>query len=91
MGLVAMKNADEVGVALADYLIFSSHVTLAYFWLCIALMACGELDAGNGEAVFYEAKLVTTNFRPSRLLPCIAVYAVTIQAGAMGLMSLSAE
>ncbi|MFX8809327.1 acyl-CoA dehydrogenase C-terminal domain-containing protein, partial [Acinetobacter baumannii] len=52
VGLAAMKNADEVGAASVDYLMFSGYVTLAYFWLRIALVAREKLDAGSGEAAF---------------------------------------
>ncbi|EIU7191727.1 TPA: phenylacyl-CoA dehydrogenase [Pseudomonas aeruginosa] len=91
VGLAAMKNADEVGAASVDYLMFSGYVTLAYFWLRIALVAREKLDAGSGEAAFYEAKLATADFYFSRLLPRTAAHAAAIQAGAAGLMSLSAE
>ncbi|MDC3952181.1 acyl-CoA dehydrogenase C-terminal domain-containing protein, partial [Pseudomonas aeruginosa] len=50
-------------------------------WLRIALVAREKLDAGSGEAAFYEAKLATADFYFSRLLPRTAA----------GLMSLSAE
>ncbi|WP_207934903.1 acyl-CoA dehydrogenase C-terminal domain-containing protein, partial [Pseudomonas aeruginosa] len=82
---------DEVGAASVDYLMFSGYVTLAYFWLRIALVAREKLDAGSGEAAFYEAKLATADFYFSRLLPRTAAHAAAIQAGAAGLMSLSAE
>ena len=91
VGLAAMKNADEVGAASVDYLMFSGYVTLAYFWLRIALVAREKLDAGSGEAAFYEAKLATADFYFSRLLPRSAAHAAAIQAGAAGLMRLSAE
>ena len=52
VGLAAMKNADEVGAASVDYLMFSGYVTLAYFWLRIALVAREKLDVGSGEAAF---------------------------------------
>ncbi|RUC66087.1 acyl-CoA dehydrogenase [Pseudomonas aeruginosa] len=91
VGLAAMKNADEVGAASVDYLMFSGYVTLAYFWLRIALVAREKLDVGSGEAAFYEAKLATADFYFSRLLPRTAAHAAAIQAGAAGLMSLSAE
>ena len=85
-----MKNADEVGAASVDYLMFSGYVTLAYFWLRIALVAREKLDAGSGEAAFYEAKLATADLLQSPAA-AHAAHAAAIQAGAAGLMSLSAE
>src|SRR5690606_27322269 len=57
IGMAAMKNPDEVGAASVDYLMFSGYVTLAYFWLRMAVVAQQKLEAGVGEAAFYEAKL----------------------------------
>ncbi|WP_374441774.1 acyl-CoA dehydrogenase C-terminal domain-containing protein [Pseudomonas panipatensis] len=91
VGMAAMKNPEEVGAAAVDYLMFSGYVTLAYFWLRMALVAQDKLAQNSGEASFYETKLVTADFYFSRLLPRAAAHVAAIEAGADSLMRLSAE
>ncbi|MDT4824133.1 3-methylmercaptopropionyl-CoA dehydrogenase [compost metagenome] len=90
IGMAAMKNPDEVGAASVDYLMYSGYVTLAYFWLRMALVAQARLDAGSGDAAFYEAKLATCEFYFKRLLPRAAAHLAAADAGGEVLMRLSA-
>ena len=83
-----MKNADEVGRRLGGLPDVLRLRDPAYFWLRIALVA-READAGSGEAAFYEAAGHRRLLLQS--LPRTAAHAAAIQAGAAGLMSLSAE
>ncbi|WIF68054.1 acyl-CoA dehydrogenase C-terminal domain-containing protein [Metapseudomonas otitidis] len=91
IGMAAMKNPDEVGAASVDYLMYSGYIVLAYFWLQMAVVACQQLDAGTGEAAFYEAKLFTCDFYFKRLLPRTAAHKAAAEAGSDCLMALSAE
>ncbi|KAF1061149.1 MAG: 3-methylmercaptopropionyl-CoA dehydrogenase [Pseudomonas citronellolis] len=91
VGEAAMKNPDEVGAASVDYLMFSGYVTLAYFWLRMAVVSHERLASGEGDAAFHEAKLVTADFYFDRLLPRTAAHAGALRAGADGLMRLDAE
>src|SRR5690606_34408235 len=54
IGMAAMKNADEVGAASVDFLMYSGYVVLGYFWLRMGLVAQEKLAAGGGDAAFYE-------------------------------------
>ena len=91
IGLAAMKNPDEVGAASVDYLMYSGYVALAYFWLRMAVVAQQKLDAGAGEAAFYQAKLATCAFYFKRLLPRTAAHLAAAEAGSECMMSLPAE
>jgi hypothetical protein len=91
IGQAAMKNPDEVGAASVDYLMYAGYVTLAYFWLRMAVVARQKLDAGEGEAAFYQAKLATCDFYFKRLLPRTASHRAAVEAGSECLMRLEAE
>ena len=91
IGLAALKNPDEVGAASVDYLMYSGYIILAYFWLRMAVVAQDKLDAGAGEAAFYQAKLATCAFYFKRLLPRTAAHLAAAEAGSECMMSLPAE
>jgi len=91
LGAAAMKDREEVGAAAADYLAVSGYICLGWCWLAAAGVAAKRLAAGDAEADFYKAKLVTANFYFDRLLPRIDSHAAAARAGAKGLMELPAE
>lgn len=88
----AMSNADEVGGASVDYLMYSGYVVLAYFW---AQARATSLAALNQESCiepdFYQAKLITSDFYFEKLLPRTRTLVATIEAGADSLMQLDAD
>ncbi|WP_250654718.1 acyl-CoA dehydrogenase C-terminal domain-containing protein [Alkalimarinus coralli] len=76
IGIKAMKSHDEVGAAAYDYLMYSGYVTLAYFWLSMAVRAARLMESkptkqqgGNYGDEFLNAKIRTASFYYSRLLP----------------------
>jgi alkylation response protein AidB-like acyl-CoA dehydrogenase len=91
VGMVAMKNRDEVGSASVDYLMYSGYVTLAYIWAKMAKVAQTKLAEGTTEEEFYKAKLATARFYFKRILPRTLTHAATMVAGADSLMDLDAE
>ncbi|MDG9929775.1 MULTISPECIES: acyl-CoA dehydrogenase C-terminal domain-containing protein [unclassified Pseudomonas] len=91
VGMAAMRNPEEVGAASVDYLMYSGYVVLAYFWARMAVVAQAQLDAGSGEADFYQAKLATCDFYYRRLLPRASAHLAAAEAGGECLMRLSAE
>ncbi|WP_304639390.1 acyl-CoA dehydrogenase C-terminal domain-containing protein [Pseudomonas sp.] len=91
IGMKAMQNREEVGAASLDYLMFSGYVTLAFFWLKMAVRAQEQLDAGTSEKDFYLTKLATQEFYFKRLLPRAQAHVEAIEAGADTLMKLTAE
>ena len=91
VGMKAMQNRDEVGAASVDYLMYSGYVTLAYLWARMAETALQKLDAGEGDAEFYKAKLTTARFYFQRLLPRTRSLVDTMLSGSDNLMTLEEE
>ena len=54
-------------------------------------VAAKKIAAGDAEADFYRAKLVTAQHYFDRILPRIDSHAAAARAGAAGLMKLPAE
>jgi len=91
IGEAAMENADEAGAAAVDYLMYAGYITLAYFWARMAIVAQRKIAAGDGDASFYEAKVMTARFYFERLLPRTRTLKDTILAGAGNLMDMPEE
>lgn len=91
VGLAALENAEEVGAAAVDYLMYSGYVTLAYFWARAAAVAQEKLSSGEGNADFYQSKITTAKFYFARILPRTRTLVATIKSGAGNLMELDAE
>jgi len=88
----AMSNAEEVGAASVDYLMYSGYIVLAYFWAqaqATALAALAQEDCA--ETDFYQAKIATCRYYFEKLLPRTRSLVVTMEAGADPLMSLDAD
>ena len=90
IGMSAMKNADEVGAASVDYLMYSGYAATAYFWAKAAAIAQAKLAEGEGDKAFYEAKLLTARFYFQKILPRTRSLVETMKAGASPLMGLDA-
>jgi len=91
IGMKAMNNAEEVGAASVDYLMYSGYVTLGYFWALAANKAQEAIDAGNGDLEFYKAKIQTAEFYFARILPRIETLATTMTSGADNLLAMDAD
>jgi len=91
LGAAAMKNPEEVGAAAADYLAVSGYICLGWCWLAAAGVAAKKLAAGDAEADFYKAKLVTAQHYFGRILPRMDSHAAAARSGSAGLMQLPAE
>ncbi|MCB1614935.1 MAG: acyl-CoA dehydrogenase C-terminal domain-containing protein [Pseudomonadales bacterium] len=87
LGEKAMQNADEVGAASVDYLMYSGYVVFAYIWARMALVADQKINAGSQDA-FYKAKMLTAKFYFDRLLPRTKAHAAALLSGAENLMTL---
>lgn len=88
IGEKAMQNPDEAGAAAVDYLMYSGYVTLAYFWARMAVMARQKIAAADGDASFYEAKLMTARFYYDRLLPRTLSHKQALLSGSDNLMAM---
>jgi alkylation response protein AidB-like acyl-CoA dehydrogenase len=91
LGAKAMENADEVGAASVDFLMYSGYVILAFMWARAAKIAQTRLAAGTSEEAFYKAKLQTAEFYFQKILPRADLHATTAQAGSATLMALSED
>jgi alkylation response protein AidB-like acyl-CoA dehydrogenase len=90
IGAKAMENADEVGAASVDYLMYSGYVVYAFFWAQMAAVAGKKIAAGDDND-FYKAKMETAKFYFERLLPRTATHAKCIESGAESLMGITEE
>ena len=88
-----MKNPDEAGAASSDYLRMFALVALGFMWARMAEVAKEKLSNGgaNGNAGFYENKLITGRFFMERMLPDVNALAVKVSAGGESMMALDAE
>lgn len=76
VAIKGMKDHEEVGAAAYDYLMYSGYVTLAYFWLTMAINASRLLEgqdrvqqAESFSRAFLTSKVRTASFYFSRILP----------------------
>lgn len=83
-----LKDPEEAGAAASDYLRLFGLVALGWSWLTMVEKAQAKLDAGEGNAAFYEAKIKTARFYMTKLLPQTNSLFITIAAGAKPLMEL---
>lgn len=88
IGMAALQDKEEAGAASVDYLMYSGYIVLGYFWAQAAVAAHKQLEAGEGDTVFLEAKLFTARFYMERLLPRTRSLAATMLSGADNLMDL---
>lgn len=88
VGMAAMNDAEEVGAASVDYLLYSGYLTLAYLWAMAAICA---LDKTQGDDDFYSAKINTARFYFQRLLPRTKTLVASIKSGAANLMNMKVE
>ena len=65
----AMKDREIVGSASVDYLMYSGYICVGYFLAKNAAAAQKELEAGNADKDFLNAKLQTAEFYFRRILP----------------------
>ena len=91
VGKKAMSNADEIGGASVDYLMFAGYVTLGYFWAKMASVAQSKLADSGEDKAFYEAKIKTATFYFQRILPRAQGHAACIEGGVDSMMALDSE
>jgi len=91
IGERALVNADEVGAASVDYLMYCGYIFLGYMWARAAKTAVLALAAGTSEPDFYRAKIDTAQFYFERILPRTLSLAVTMNSGADNLMNIAED
>ncbi len=86
-----MKNPENVGAGAVSYMHLMGIVAVGTMWLRMAVAATKLKAAGEGEAAFLDAKLVTARFYAERILPDAGALRRKIEGGAESLMALPPE
>jgi hypothetical protein len=87
----AMKNPDNAGAGAHHYMHILGIVATGLMWLRMAKAATTLIAAGEGDAGFLEAKLVTARFFAERIMPDAGSLRRKIEGGADSLMALDPE
>ncbi|CAN7404319.1 acyl-CoA dehydrogenase C-terminal domain-containing protein [Pseudomonas sp. LjRoot71] len=82
----SQRDVQEIGAVSVDFLQYSAYVLLAGFWLQAAARAQDALEAGSGDAAFYQAKLQSADFYLRRVLPRASAHRESLLGGAECLM-----
>ena len=85
-----MKAPDDALSGSYDFMHLFGHVCLGYMWARMAKAALAGLDAGTGDATFYETKIATGRFYMARELCETRTLLARIQAGGETVMALDA-
>ncbi|WP_164114393.1 acyl-CoA dehydrogenase C-terminal domain-containing protein [Sphingorhabdus sp. Alg239-R122] len=86
-----MQNPNNVGAGAHAYMHIMGIVALGLMWLRMAKVAADALDAGTGNAAFYETKLVTARYFAERIMPEAGALRRKIEAGSEATMALEPE
>jgi hypothetical protein len=86
-----MANPDNAGAGATAFMRMMGHVALGHMWLKMSGAALAALDAGTGDADFFNAKLMTARFFAARVLPETASLKSQLEAGADTVMAMPAE
>ncbi|QSX77165.1 acyl-CoA dehydrogenase C-terminal domain-containing protein [Agrilutibacter solisilvae] len=84
IGQRAVANAEEVGAAAYDYLMFSGYVALAWWWARSVAAAEGSAQSAS----FKSGKRETAKFYFARILPRTLTHAAAIASAASTLTAL---
>jgi alkylation response protein AidB-like acyl-CoA dehydrogenase len=87
----ALQNPNHAGAGAVPYLHLTGLVAVGLMWLRMAIAAVRLKAAGEGDAAFLDAKLVTARFFAERLLPETGALRRQIEGGADSLMALAPE
>ncbi len=87
----AMQNPDNAGAGAVHYMHILGIVSTGLMWLRMAKAAADLLDAGEGDARYLEAKLVTARFFAERVMPDAGALRRKIEGGAESLMAIDPD
>jgi len=86
-----MKSPNHALAGSNDFMHLFGHVCLGLMWGHMAKAALAQLDAGAGDAAFYETKLATGRYYMARRLPATGMHLARIESGADTVMALDAD
>jgi alkylation response protein AidB-like acyl-CoA dehydrogenase len=84
-------NPNHAGAGAVPYMHLLGIVSLGLMWLRMAVAAQAQIDAGEGDRPFLEAKLTTARFFFDRIAPRALGLRKEIEGGADALMALSPD
>lgn len=87
----AMQNPDNAGAGAVHYMHILGIVSTGLMWLRMAKAAATLLEAGEGDARYLEAKLVTARFFAERIMPDAGALRRKIEGGAESLMAIDPD
>ena len=86
-----MQNPDNVGAGAHSYMHLMGIVAIGLMWLRMAGAAARLKAAGEGDAAFLDAKLVTARYFAERVMPEAGALRRKIEGGAEAVMALPPE
>jgi len=86
-----MKSPDNAGAGAHHYMHILGIVATGLMWLRMASAAAALLEAGEGDAKFLEAKLITARFFAERIMPDAGALRRKLESGAESLMALDPD
>ncbi|GLV29276.1 acyl-CoA dehydrogenase [Sphingobium sp. TomTYG75] len=87
----AMQNPNNAGAGAVHYMHILGIVSTGLMWLRMAKAAAALLEAGEGDARYLEAKLVTARFFAERVMPDAGALRRKIEGGAESLMAIDPD
>jgi len=87
----AKTGLSGVLTAAVPYLHLAVTVCGGWFMGKAALAAAGYLDKGEGDQLFYRAKVATARFYADQMLPQAAAYAETVKAGDVSIAEMAGD
>jgi hypothetical protein len=81
------ENPNNAGAGAYDYLRMMGIVVTGWMWGRMAKVANAKLAAKQGDAAFYQAKLVSARYWMERLIPECPMLLERIQAGSENVMA----
>jgi alkylation response protein AidB-like acyl-CoA dehydrogenase len=83
-----LSNADNAGAGSTPYMHLMGIVALGLMWLRMAKAAQAALAAGEGDAEFMKAKLLTARFFAERIMPEAGALRRKLEAGSEAMMAM---
>lgn len=87
----AMQNPNNAGAGAVHYMHILGIVSTGLMWLRMAKAAAALLEAGEGDARYLEAKLITARFFAERVMPDAGALRRKIEGGAESLMAIDPD
>jgi Acetyl-CoA dehydrogenase C-terminal like/Acyl-CoA dehydrogenase, C-terminal domain len=83
-----LSNPDNAGAGSTPFMHMMGIVALGLMWLRMAKAAQAALAAGEGDAAFMHAKLITARFFAERIMPDTGALRRKLEAGSEAMMAM---